>query len=168
MDGRNKITTVFYIILYLLAIVTANLVTAKFGKSASVINSFLFIGLDLTSRDKLHEAWKQRGLFWKMGLLISFGSLLSWFMNRNAGIIALASFTAFVVSAIVDAFTYQILHKKSYFVKVNGSNVFSALFDSILFPVIAFGGIMPALTLFQFIAKITGGFIWSYILGRKQ
>ena len=57
----NK-TTWFYVVLYLFAIVAANLLVARFGPSVTIINAFLFIGLDLTTRDGLHEAWGKSGL----------------------------------------------------------------------------------------------------------
>jgi uncharacterized PurR-regulated membrane protein YhhQ (DUF165 family) len=154
--------------LYLAAIVAANLVTAKFGPSASIVNAFLFIGLDLTSRDKLHEAWHRNGIVWKMGLLIVAGSLISYALNQSAGGIAIASFAAFACSSIVDTIVYRFLHERSYMVKVNGSNVFSALVDSLVFPAIAFGGFLPLVTLGQFAAKVAGGALWAYFLGKVR
>ena len=154
--------------LYLVAIVLANLSVAHFGPSSTIVNAFLFIGLDLTSRDKLHEAWHNNGLIWKMGLLIATGSLISWLLNRNAGQIALASFIAFACAAVVDTIVYQILRKQKYMVKVNGSNIFSAATDSIIFPTIAFGGFLPWITLGQFAAKVFGGAIWAIILRRHN
>ena len=145
----------------------ANLSVAHFGPSSTIVNAFLFIGLDLTSRDKLHEAWHNNGLIWKMGLLIATGSIISWLLNRNAGQIALASFIAFACAAVVDTIVYQILRKQKYMVKVNGSNIFSAATDSIIFPTIAFGGFLPWITLGQFAAKVFGGAIWSFILRKK-
>jgi queuosine precursor transporter len=153
-----------YIVMYLVAIILANLSSAFFGPSASVVNAFLFIGLDLTARDKLHEAWCKRGLVWKMGLLIISGSFLSWLLNRNAGMIAVASCAAFACAALIDAVVYQLLHQRSYMIKVNGSNVFGALVDSLVFPTIAFGVFLPWVTLGQFVAKVTGGAIWAYFL----
>jgi hypothetical protein len=58
------------IALYLAAIVAANLSVAYFGPASTIVNAFLFIGLDLTARDRLHDAWHGRGLAWKMTLLI--------------------------------------------------------------------------------------------------
>lgn len=156
-----------YIVLYLLAIVLANLSVAHFGPSSTVINAFLFVGLDLTARDRLHEAWHKRGLVWKMGLLIAAGSILSWLLNRNAGTIAMASFAAFACAAVVDTLIYQFLHGKAYLLKVNGSNVASGLVDSIVFPTLAFGAFMPLIVLGQFAAKVGGGFVWSLILARR-
>jgi uncharacterized PurR-regulated membrane protein YhhQ (DUF165 family) len=53
---------------------------------------------------------------------------------------------------------------------VNGSNVLSAAVDSVLFPTIAFGALLPVIVLGQFAAKVLGGAVWSWILGkgRKQ
>lgn len=153
-----------YITMYLAAIILANLSSAAFGPSASIVNAFLFIGLDLTARDKLHEAWQGRGFAWKMGFLIMIGSLISWIINRNAGPIAVASFVAFAVAALVDTIAYHFLKGRPYLVKVNGSNVPSALVDSLVFPTIAFGGFLPLVTLGQFIAKVAGGALWAYVL----
>jgi len=153
-----------YIVLYLAAAVLANLSVAMFGPASTIVNAFLFIGLDLTSRDKLHDAWGGKFLWPKMFALIALGSLISWILNRNAGQIALASLVAFAASGLVDAVVYQFLHKQKWMVKVNGSNVFSALTDSLLFPTIAFGSFMPLIVLGQFAAKVVGGFVWAWII----
>ena len=157
-----------YIVMYLTAVILANLSSAYFGPSASVVNAFLFIGLDLTARDKLHEAWHKKGLPWKMGLLILSGSVLSWILNRNAGMIAVASFVAFASASVIDTIAYQFLYKYNYFTKVNGSNVVSALVDSIIFPTIAFGGFLPLITLGQFISKVFGGAVWAWLLKKNR
>lgn len=156
--------TAFYICLYLVAIILANLSVATFGPASTIVNAFLFIGLDLTSRDALHEAWHKKHLFVKMLLLISAGSVISYALNRNAGPIALASFLAFAGASVVDTIVYQFLHNKPWMVKVNGSNLFSAMADSLIFPTIAFGWFMPLIVLGQFAAKVAGGFIWAAII----
>jgi len=155
-----------YILMYLTAAVLANLSTSFFGAYASILNAFLFIGLDLTARDKLHDAWHGKHLWAKMFLLIAVGSGISYLLNRNAGMIAVASLAAFGVAGLVDAIVYQYLHDKTWMVKVNGSNIFSALVDSFVFPTIAFGGFLPLIVLGQFTAKVAGGFIWSWIIAR--
>lgn len=156
----------FYIILYLLAAVLANLSVAYFGPSSTIVNAFLFIGLDLTARDKLHDAWQGKYLWVKMFLLIAVGSGISYLLNRNAGMIAVASLAAFGVAGVVDAIVYQFLHDKKWMIKVNGSNIFSALADSLVFPTIAFGGFLPLIVMGQFTAKVAGGFIWSWIIAK--
>lgn len=154
-----------YIALYLIAIIGANLSTAYFGPSASVLNAFLFIGLDLTGRDKLHEAWQGRHLWLKMLALITAGSLLSYLLNRNAGPIAIASFAAFIGAGLADTAVYTLLGHHSRFLKINGSNTVAAAVDSLLFPILAFGfPPMWGIILGQFLAKTLGGFLWSLIL----
>lgn len=154
--------------MYLAAIVAANLSVAAFGPAVSILNAALFIGLDLTARDRLHAAWHGRGLLWKMACLIGAGSLLSWLLNRDAGPIALASFAAFAVSATLDTIVYAALGRRAYLVRVNGSNVVSAAADSLIFPTLAFGGFLPWIVVGQFAAKLIGGAVWAYLLRPRE
>lgn len=151
---------------YLTAIIIANLTVAHFGPSVTIAVAFALIGLDLTTRDHLHEAWQGRGLWLKMLTLIGAGSILSYALNVNAGPIALASFVAFAGAGLADTLMYWALGDRAKLVKVNGSNVVSAAVDSVLFPWIAFGAFLPWIVLGQFVAKVAGGFIWSLVLGR--
>jgi Uncharacterized conserved protein len=159
---------IWLVLMYLAAIVAANLTVAAFGPSVVVINAFLFIALDLTARDRLHEAWHGQGLAWKMALLIAAGSVLSYALNASAGRIALASFVAFGVSAVLDTLCYALLGHRAYLVKVNGSNVVAAAADSLLFPTLAFGVFLPWIVLGQFVAKVVGGALWAYILRPRE
>lgn len=152
-----------YVVLYLVAIVLANLLVAAFGPNMVIVNAFLFIGLDLTARDRLHDSWKGNHLIPKMVALIATGSILSWLLNRNAGQIALASFIAFAAAASVDAIVYHLLGKYPRWLRINGSNIPSALVDSIIFPTLAFGAFLWPVVLGQFLAKTLGGFIWSMV-----
>lgn len=156
------------VILYLAAIVAANLSVAWFGPAASVINSFLFIGLDLAARDRLHDAWRGRWLVPKMAALIAVGSALSWLLNREVGQIALASMIAFAAAATTDAATYHLLRHRPRWQRMNGSNVPSSFVDSIVFPTIAFGSFLPVIVLGQFAAKVGGGVMWSWLLTRHD
>jgi uncharacterized PurR-regulated membrane protein YhhQ (DUF165 family) len=162
------VTSIALVVLYLAAIISANLMIAHFGPSATVLTSFLFIGLDITARDRLHESWQGRALWPRMAALIAAGSLLSWLANRNAAQIALASFIAFAASGAADALIYQALRHRAWFVKVNGSNAVSAAVDSLVFPTLAFGMLLPFVTLGQFIAKVAGGAVWAVILRLGQ
>ena len=160
--------TVFYVGLYLTSIVAANLLVARFGLVAVIPSALVFIGLDLTTRDGLHDAWHKRHLFPKMTALIGAGSLISWLVNRDAGRIALASLLAFASAASVDTLTYHLLGHSARLLKVNGSNVVSALVDSIVFPTVAFGSFIWPVILGQFAAKVIGGFVWYLILFPKK
>lgn len=157
-----------YIALYLVAIVAANLIVTWLGAWITPITAFLFIGLDITARDRLHDAWSNKGIVWKMGVLIATGSILSWVLNRNAGQIALASFVAFAVSGAIDALVYQLV-KADKLRRVNWSNLASAAVDSVLFPAIAFGW-PPSMEIVygQATAKIAGGLFWSLIITNQE
>jgi len=157
-----------YVALYLIAIVAANLTVAMWGPSMTIVNAFLFIGLDLTSRDKLHDAWHGNGLVWKMALLIASGSVLSWLLNQNAAQVAVASFVAFAAAAVVDTVAYHLLRNRVWWQRVNGSNVVSAAVDSVIFPTLAFGALLPVIVLGQFAAKVLGGALWSVVLGKAR
>lgn len=153
------------IAVYLAAIVAANLLVATFGPAVSIVNAFVLIALDLTSRDRLHEAWAGRGLAWRMAALIAAGSALSYALNRSAGPIALASLAAFAVSATVDALAYHLLRGRSWAMRVNGSNVLSAAADSLVFPALAFGWpLLWPIVIGQFAAKTIGGALWAAVL----
>ena len=145
---------------YLAAIVAANLSVATFGPAVSVANAFVFIALDLSSRD---------GLAWRMAALIASGSALSYLLNRSAGPIALASLVAFAASASVDALAYHLLRERAYLVKVNGSNVVSAAVDSLVFPALAFGlPLLWPIVVGQLAAKVIGGAAWSWLLRPRR
>jgi hypothetical protein len=152
------------IFIYVSAIVVANLLVAHFGPWFSPINAFVLIGLDLALRDRLHDRWAGNKLWPKMFGLIASAGAISYILNPAAGMIAVASVVAFSVAGLVDAFVYHVLGKKHFMIKSNGSNSAGALADSIIFPTIAFGALMPAIVLLQFAAKFLGGLMWSYII----
>ena len=155
------------VILYLSAIVTANLLILEFGPAASIYNAFFLIGLDLSLRDFLHEQWQQN-LKRNMGLLICSGSLLTILLNLEALQIAMASAVAFGISASLDAFVFQRLQEKGYLLKSNASNAVGSLTDSIIFPVLAFGGFPVLIIAGQFAAKFVGGFLWSLAIQKLR
>jgi len=147
--------------------VAANVTVAIWGPAVSVLNAFLFIGFNLTARDRLHDAWQGNHLKRNMFFLILAGSVLSFALG--AGRIAIASFLAFAASESVDAISYHLLRGKRKLLQVNGSNVVSAGVDSLLFPLLAFGwpplvGIMAG----QFLAKVFGGAVWSIWLDWRR
>ena len=156
-----------YPAIYIAALVIANLLVAWLGPWFSPINAFVLIGLDLSLRDKLHELWKHDKLVLKMGGLIATASVVSYLLNPAAGSIALASFAAFALAMIADTIAYHFLRDKPWMIRSNGSNIAGACVDSIIFPTIAFGGLMPAIVALQFCAKVFGGAVWSYWLKNK-
>jgi uncharacterized PurR-regulated membrane protein YhhQ (DUF165 family) len=146
---------------YAAAMVLANLSVAAFGPWVSPINAFVLIGLDLALRDWLHVRLRM----WQMGALIASTGVLTYLLNPAAGQIAVASAAAFTAAALVDWGAFLKL-RGSWLFRANGSNVAGAAVDSLVFPTLAFGALMPGVVLAQFVAKVAGGAIWSYLLSR--
>lgn len=154
--------------IYIAALVAANLLVAWLGVWFSLINAFVLIGLDLSLRDKLHDLWEGEKLPIKMGGLIATASIVSYAINPATGMIAFASLAAFSLSMVADSVVYQYLKYKDKVIRINGSNITGAAVDSVVFPTIAFGGLMLEIVALQFFAKVFGGFIWGKILNRSE
>lgn len=146
------------IALYASAMIAANLLVAAFGPAVIPINAFVFIGLDLVLRDVLQARLKP----WQMLSLIAATGLLSWALNSAAGHIALASTAAFIAATLADWLVFSKL-RGSWFVRSNGSNVVGAVVDSLVFPLLAFGALMPGIVATMVAAKIAGGLFWSVV-----
>lgn len=156
------------VIIYLVAIVLANLTLLLFGPTASIFNAFILIGLDLSLRDKLHDQWYGKNLWLKMLALICGGSAITVALNWEALPIAIASATAFLASGIGDTLLYAKLRNYKFLIRSNGSNVAGSALDSVIFPTMAFGVFMPEIIIGQFVAKIGGGAVWSFILSKLK
>jgi uncharacterized PurR-regulated membrane protein YhhQ (DUF165 family) len=154
---------------YLAAIVAANLSIAEWGPKAAVYNAFLFIGLDLTTRDVLHDAWRGR-LLRNMASLIIAGSLLSyvlglwWGSGPYVGRIAIASAVAFGAAALTDALLYHWLRDRTWYERVNGSNMGGAAVDSLVFVALWPFGFQFTYAFTLFVAKVAGGVVWATVL----
>jgi len=151
------------IVAYAIAMTLANLSIATFGVWVSPINAFLFIGLDLALRDWLHIKLKM----WQMGALIASTGLLTYALNPAAGMIAIASALSFMLAALADWTVFAKI-TGSWFKRANVSNVAGAAVDSIAFPTIAFGVLMPEIIAMQFIAKVFGGALWTALMAGKE
>jgi uncharacterized PurR-regulated membrane protein YhhQ (DUF165 family) len=151
------------IFVYASAMTLANLSIASFGVWVSPINAFIFIGLDLALRDWLHIKLKM----WQMGALIVSTGLITYALNPSAGMIAVASALSFMLAALADWAVFTKI-TGTWFKRANVSNVAGAAVDSIAFPTIAFGVLMPEIIAMQFVAKIAGGSIWTYLLNKNM
>lgn len=148
------------IISYIIALCIANYLVFIFGPWWSIINSFILIGFDFIVRDKLHEKLG----FIKISLIVLVAAILSYILNPAGGIIAIASGISFLAASLTDGFIYQLLIKRRWIVKSNISNTGASAVDSLLFPAIAFGAFLPWIVFGQFITKVFGGAIWSFLL----
>mgnify|MGYP001267462562 FL=1 len=149
------------ILIYATAMTLSNLSVAAFGPAISPLNAFVLIGLDLALRDWLHVRLKA----WQMLALIVAAGALTYMLNPAAGKIAVASSVAFTAAALVDWATFARL-RGTWLFRANGSNVAGAAVDSLIFPTLAFGALMPHIVALQFVAKVVGGAIWAWVLAR--
>lgn len=154
----NK-TLAFGIFCYAAAMIVANLTVAALGPWVTPINAFLLIGLDLALRDLLHVRLRPI----QMLLLIVGTGAFTYVLNPAAGTIAVASSIAFSAAALVDWTVFSAV-KGSWLKRSNASNVAGAAVDSLLFPTIAFGALLPDIVALQFAAKVIGGAVWSKLI----
>lgn len=151
------------ITVYAAAMTIANLLVAVFGPVITPVNAFVLIGLDLALRDWLHVRLR----LWQMGTLIGVTGLLTYLLNDAAANIAIASAVSFTLAALVDWLVFSKL-RGSWMRRSVGSNVAGAAVDSLVFPTIAFGSLMPVIVLSQFVAKVTGGWLWAKLLEKRN
>lgn len=149
--------------LYLGAIVAANWAVSTFGQAALPFTAFLLIPFDLVTRDVLHERWEKRELWFHMLCLVSAGSVISYALAAATPRVAIASAVAFACAGGVDAVSYHLLGHWGTAVRMNGSNAFSSVVDSIVFPLIAFSVVNPSLSAAQAASKFVGGIVWSVV-----
>ncbi len=148
--------------IYAAAMTLANLSIAYFGPASIPFNAFVLIGLDLTLRDWLQVKLKP----WQLLVLIAASGLITYGLNADAGKFAVASAAAFTLAAMADWVVFVRL-PGPWLARSNGSNMAGALVDSIVFPLVAFGGLDPKIVATMFAAKVAGGFVWSALLAAK-
>ncbi len=152
---------------YLAAIVAANLITAHYGPTASVYNAFALIGLDLITRDRLADFWGTTR--WaKMALLIAAGSTLSYLIAQDAASVAEASAISFACAETGEGLIYHLLRHRQWVQRANTAAWLGAAIDSLVFPTLAFGGLMWSTSLGQFTAKTAGALLWSAVIVRVR
>lgn len=149
----------FLIALYAVAIISANLLVAKFGPSITPINAFFLIGLDLALRNYLALKMSK----FQIAVMIVGTGVISYAVNPATGMIAIASGVAFTLAALADWATFNTVSGQWMKRNLAGNSV-GALVDSIVFPTIAFGSLMPAIVFAQFVAKVAGGAFFGYII----
>lgn len=158
---------VLKISLYLIAFVLSNFIILWFGPKGLIFTSLFLIPFDFIMRCMFHEQWKGKELILKLGALVFTSSLLTYLINRHSLNIALGSMFGFISAQIAAGIFYQLFIKKSYFVKVNGSDTIGIVFDSIIFQLVAFNLISLDIMISQVVLKFIGGLFWYWILFTK-
>jgi queuosine precursor transporter len=153
--------------IYLVAFVLANLIVLYFGSIGLIFTALFLIPFDFVMRCIFHETWKGIELILKLGLIVIVASLITFVINRNAINIAIASSVGFILAQIFAGIFYQFFIKKSFFIKVNGSDAIGILIDSLAFQLIAFGIINYNILVGQFLLKLIGGLFWYWVIFKK-
>jgi hypothetical protein len=157
--------TPLIILLYLVALIVANLTISVFGENGFYVVGFLLIPIDMLLRDILHERWKDN-ISIRMGGLIALGGVLTWLLNTDTLIIGIASVSAFTASMVVNTWIYQRMFGSSRVTKMNVSNFFASIVDSSVF-ILIFFGFDWKIILIQSLIKFSGGFIFTLLFKKK-
>jgi hypothetical protein len=152
------------IIIYMMAVILANLLVLWFGKYGLLLSSSLLIPFDFVMRCYFHERWKGFTLILNLGLLITTAALATYLVNRDTLHIALGSVSGFIVANIIAGLVYQSLINKPPLYKVNGSDLAAVAVDSVIFQAVAFGEFDPLIMFGQTTIKFLGGLLWYWIL----
>lgn len=149
---------------YLIAFILANFIVLYFGANGLIFTALFLIPFDFVMRCLFHETWKGKELILKLGSLVIAASLITFLINKSALNIALGSSFGFISAQIFAGIFYQFFIKKSYFIKVNGSDAIGILIDSLVFQLVAFHTIDLYVSAGQFILKIVGGLFWYWVI----
>lgn len=150
--------------IFLAAIVAANLTLTHFGISWLYINAFFLIGLDFVTRDKLADFWGTTR--WaKMALLIAAGGALSYWLNRDAATIAVASTVSFAAAEAGEAIFYHLFRKQPWLERAPKAAIVAAAIDSIVFPTMVFGFVFTT-SFTQFAVKLGGAAFWALVVAK--
>ena len=152
---------IWCVLLYLSTIVFAN-VTVSLAQWMVYVNAVLFIGLDLTLKDKfqVHFKWYQL-----LGIVL-LGSIITFLLNTSFLPIAIASTAAFSAAFFVDWVVFQAL-KQNIWYRVMVSNIVGSFADSVVFIYLAPFPFEWSFVLTVTALKIIGGAISGYILIKK-
>lgn len=160
---RDSLPVAGLVLLYLAAIVAANVLTAHFGPPAAIYNAFALIGLDLITRDRLADFWGT-SRWAKQAALILAGALLSYAATSGAHKVAVASAISFACAEVGEALLYWVLRRRVWLERANVSAWLGAAIDSLVFPTLAFGGFVWSTSFGQFAAKVAGAVVWSLVI----
>jgi hypothetical protein len=149
--------------IYLLAFILANYIVIWYGPNGLIFTALFLVPFDFVMRCIFHETMKGFKLFIFMVFLVSTASLITYYINQNSINIAIGSAFGFASAQLFAGIFYQIFIKKSYFVKVNGSDFIGIIVDSIVFQLIAFNSINTSITISQILMKVLGGLFWYWI-----
>lgn len=161
MEGKRKW---LWGIAYLASILLGNIVVNEFGIVTMAGLTFpagvVFVGLTFSFRDFVQRYWGD----WPTWIWMALASIITVFFNLD---LAIASFTAFLISESVDWFVYK-MSGLPFYKRIYVSNLFSCPLDSIVFVSLAFGWIWPAMWGQAIIKYASGLLVLPFVWPRKE
>jgi uncharacterized PurR-regulated membrane protein YhhQ (DUF165 family) len=98
--------------------------------------------------------------------LIAAGGAISYYVNRHAATIAEASVISFAAAEICEAIAYHVLRRQRWIERAPKAALIGAVVDSVTFPTLAFSGFVFATSFDQFVAKLAGAVVWTWLIAR--
>lgn len=156
---RHFVNAAIYVLATLGANYTADwfLPLPVFGQIA--VGTFIF-GITFTQRDRLHVAGR-RWVYFTIAIAAFANVGMSALLGVPMRIIG-ASFLAIVLAETADTEIYQKLLPYPWLVRVAGSNAVSVPLDTLLFSLVAFGGVLSTMGL---VSLIFGDTLLKYAIG---
>lgn len=148
---------------YIAAVLSANYTAIwfiplpVFGRVA--LGTLLF-GVTFTARDYVHHLGRPR-VYVLIFVAALFSAGLAW-LGATPWRVVMASVVAIVLSETADTEVYEKLTDKSWLGRVTGSNMISIPLDTVLFNVLAFGGVFSGAVL---ISIMIGEIIVKFLVG---
>lgn len=152
---------VLMISVYVTMFLIANVLVSVFGPAITPINALFLIAGDMVLRDRIQY---ESGVAWSISACVIAG-LATIAIAPGSEMIAVASALSVMLAGSASALAFK-LKSGGFFSKAMPANISAAAVDSLAFPLIAFGSIMPGVTLAQFAAKTIGATIILMIIKR--
>ena len=149
--------------IYLMAFILANYMVIWYGPTGLIFTALFLVPFDFVMRCVFHETMKGVKLFLFMAFLVTMASVVTYYINQESYNIAMGSVAGFSCAQLLAGIFYQIFIKKSYFIKVNGSDFVGIIVDSIVFQLVAFSTIDTTITISQIVMKVLGGLFWYWL-----
>lgn len=151
-------------VIYLSAVLSANYTAIWFiplpGSSGLVAVGTLLFGVTFTARDYAHQLGRPR--VYVMIFVAALSSVgLAW-LGDIPWRVVFASVTAIILSESADTEVFQGLLTKPWLLRVTGSNLVSIPLDTVLFNLLAFGGIFSGAVLASI---IIGEIVVKFVIG---
>ena len=152
---------VLMIAVYVLMFLVANVLVSVFGPAVTPINALFLIAGDMVLRDRIQY---ESGIAWSISACIIAG-LATIAVAPGSEMIAVASALSVTLAGCASALAFSI-KSGGFFSKAMPANIAAAAVDSVAFPLIAFGSVMPGVTIAQFAAKTIGATVILMIIKR--